>query len=249
MRQNEQLWNAWYDKEAPEASPVPALEEHITKFERMCVVKSFREDRTLIAAEDYIGEALGRRFVEGVPLNMEKAWEESTMQIPLICILSRGADPTKLISDLARKKKKEVLGVSMGQGQEIIARGYMKTATEEGHWVLLQNTHLGLAYLSEVEEQMLKESDKFHPEFRLFITAEPIVGFPIGLLQMSIKITSEAPMGIKASMRSSYQWVTQDMLEAVPRQEWRQLLYTMCFLHSTVQERRKFGPIGWNIPY
>ena len=249
VRQNEQLWNAWYDKEAPEASPVPEFEEHITKFERMCVVKSFREDRTLIAAEDYIGEALGRRFVEGVPLNMEKAWEESTMQIPLICILSRGADPTKLISDLARKKKKEVLGVSMGQGQEIIARGYMKTATEEGHWVLLQNTHLGLAYLSEVEEQMLKESDKFHPEFRLFITAEPIVGFPIGLLQMSIKITSEAPMGIKASMRSSYQWVTQDMLEAVPRQEWRQLLYTMCFLHSTVQERRKFGPIGWNIPY
>lgn len=63
---------------------------------------------------------------------------------------SPGSDPTKLIEDLAKRKKIKCLGVSMGQGQEVAARKYMAAAAAEGHWVLLQNTHLGLGYLHEV---------------------------------------------------------------------------------------------------
>eukprot|EP00967_Tisochrysis_lutea_P145992 scaffold274839_cov17-Tisochrysis_lutea.AAC.1 len=46
---------------------------------------------------------------------MEHAWMESNNKCPLICLLSPGADPTKLIEDLAKKKKIKTMGVSMGQ--------------------------------------------------------------------------------------------------------------------------------------
>jgi hypothetical protein len=63
---------------------------------------------------------------------------------------------------------------------------------------------------------------------------------------MCTKVTNEPPQGMRAGLVRSYNvMVDQDKLERIDLKMWRQLLYALCFMHTIVLERRKFGSLGW----
>jgi len=60
---------------------------------------------------------------------------------------------------------------------------------------------------------------------------------------------TEPPNGLKLNMRATYSKISDETLTACPHPVFRSLVYVLAFFHAVVQERRKYGKIGWNVPY
>uniref|UniRef100_A0A1A9WR67 AAA+ ATPase domain-containing protein n=1 Tax=Glossina brevipalpis TaxID=37001 RepID=A0A1A9WR67_9MUSC len=250
---NERAWLAWFKKDAPENEVIPDGYNSLDAFRRLLLIRSWCTDRTLSQCRKYIASSLGDRFAEPVVLQYDGLLEESKPLMPIICFLSMGSDPSSNIEALAKKNELKCYPISMGQGQEIHARKLVANCLEDGGWVLLQNCHLGLDYMNELTLLLLDlervEESAYSQYFRVWITTEPHLDFSITLLQMSLKFTNEPPAGIRAGLKRTYSNLSQDFLDYSQSPFYHPLVFAISFLHSVVQERRKFGPLGWNIPY
>jgi dynein heavy chain len=78
----------------------------------------------------------------------------------------------------------------------------------------------------------------------------PSGAFPVSVLQCSVKMTMEPPTGIRSNLLRTYANLDNRMLnDCAKPAEYKKLLFAFSFFHAIVQDRRKFGAIGWNIPY
>lgn len=248
----ERAWRVWFQKENPENEVIPDGYDNLDSFKKLLMIRSWCPDRTLSQCRKYIADSLGPKFAEPVILNYESMLAESRPLTPLICFLSMGSDPSPNIESLAKKNELKCYAMSMGQGQEIHARKLMNMCLEEGGWVLLQNCHLGLDYMQELTTLLLeleRAGTGWDENFRVWITTEVHPSFSITLLQLSIKFTNDPPAGIKAGLKRTYGNMNQDFLDYSENAWYHPIVFAISFLHSVVQERRKFGPLGWNIPY
>lgn len=164
--------------------------------------------------------------------------------------------------------------MALGQGQQEIADKAFKEGVEKGNWVLLANVHLSTDWLIQLEKNVEDLSKgNVHKDFRLWLSTFATPQFPIGLLQNSIKITTEAPAGLRANLTQVYNIIDENTLnEFAPADEddallkcdesnknsltkdekdnaYRKLLFSTGFFYALLVERRKFGTLGFNIHY
>ncbi|KAK3539191.1 hypothetical protein QTP86_029601 [Hemibagrus guttatus] len=252
IEKNPTEWKDWYDLDTPEQAPFPMkYQENLTAFQKLLLLRCFRVDRVYRAVSDYVTVTMGEKYVQPPVISFEAIFEQSTSNSPIVFILSPGCEPA---SDLMKLAERSGFGtnrlkfLAMGQGQEKVALQLLDTAVSRGQWLMLQNCHLLVKWLKELEKA-LERITKPHPDFRLWLTTDPIKDFPIGILQKSLKVVTEPPNGLKLNMRATYFKIPLQTLMSCPHPAFRSLVYVLAFFHAVVQERRKYGKIGWNIPY
>jgi len=255
--ENVKRWKGVYDSSEPHKCKFPGKVGRATvPFMKVVILRCLRPDKVVAAVTEFVATVLGQGFVEPPPFNLEKSFKESSGSTPLLFVLSPGSDPTaallKFADDMSFSHKLST--ISMGQGQGPKAQVMITDATKSGHWVLLQNCHLAASWMPALEritEGM--KPDTVDPEFRLWMTSYPTPVFPVSILQNSVKMTNEPPTGVRANLKRTFQLDPISNPEFFEKsnkpQVFKNLCFGLAFVHAFVQERRKFGPLGWNIPY
>ena len=224
----------------------------LISFLKLMFIRATRNDRTILyATKMFVTTVLDDKdFLKSYGETIDYYYTISAARVPILYLLSAGADPSSGIEELKKRKKKQMYTISMGENQDATARSFVEKARETGDWVLLQNCHLGLGFMAELDATLKNQDLEFNEGMRIWLSCEPRNEFPIGLLHQALKITNEPPKGIQASMMKTYSSViNQDMIDKYEFKEWRNLVFTLSFLHSLVLERRKYGPLGWCIKY
>ena len=256
FKSNVEEWKNWVDLERPEDVELPSgLEEDLTPLEKLLIVRVFRKDRVFNAIKNFIKITTGTEFyITPPPMKMNKIFDQSSVNTPVLFILSPGVDPSYYVNQYAIEMgyfEKKYRFMSLGQKQETEAKNMIMDGIKRGLWILLQNCDLLFKWLKELENMIDSvDSLKPKPEFRLWLTTSPLENFPIGILHKSFKVVTEPPDGLGPNMNRVFGSMKAESFEnECPHPAYKPLVFVTSFFHSVLQDRKKFGKIGWNVIY
>ena len=248
-------FKAIFDSIEPHKERLPdAWHARLDSFQRIIVLKCLRPDKVTNAMQDFVAENIGQRFIEPQTADLHQVFKDSSPSTPLIFVLSVGTDPAVDLYKFADEMKfaKKLSAISLGQGQGPRAEAMTKAAMERGQWVFFQNCHLAPSWMPSLERLVEQiDPEHVHKDFRLWLTSMPSPKFPVMILQNGSKMTVEPPRGIKANLLKSYNTVNDDFFNSCTGKsdEFKHLFFSLALFHGVTLERRKFGPLGFNIPY
>jgi dynein heavy chain len=252
-------WEAIIESDNPYNEPIPGdTAQKLTDFQRLLLIKVIREEKLVASSIEFVKRNLGSDFIDIPPLDLARAYKDTGPKSPMIFILSTGSDPVSSLMKFAGSKEvgmaERLHMISLGQGQGPIAEELIRKAIANGDWVFLQNCHLAASWMGRLEaiiKDFSTPEAEIHPNFRLFLSSMPSRVFPISVLQDGVKVTNEPPKGLRANLARSFADISRDLFDDHPPQgvRFKKLLFGVCFFNAIIHERKKFGPLGWNIMY
>jgi len=252
----------WYNHNTPETEKLPldwaSLDK--TPFLKMLVLRCLRPDRMTVAIANYVKGVLpnGLEYANcDSTLNtgaiVDESLGDSSTITPLYFILSPGVDVVAEVEKLTAKYEIERAtnyhNVSMGQGQDVVAMDRLEQAHRNGGWVILNNIHLMPKWCQTLEKRLDEYAlEGSHTKFRLFLTSDPNIGIPIGILNRSIKLTNEPPAGLKANLKRAWCSFSKEYVDEADSKT-KSILFGLCHFHAILIERKLYGPLGYNMMY
>lgn len=254
------FWIRWLKEEKDELLfEMPKSMSSLTYFQKLLLIRALRPDKITKAITQYITDQMGVKFIEGFPFDMNETYNETNKFTPIFFVLFPGVDPTiwveKQVEKIGQKIDTFFINIPMGQGQEKDADNALETCAKEGRWIMLQNVHLMTTWLKKFENDLERVSLNANPNFRCFISSEPppiptMQTIPEPILQNSIKVANESPQDLKANLLRAWRCFDQKRFDSSTKpNEFKSILFGLCYFHSLIIGRKKFGPIGWSRIY
>ena len=238
---------ARFEKEEMAENFVPAIWDSSTNLldqhlRSLLLVKLFRLDRFVPAAEKFVTAVFGKDLLE-VLGDLKQVVEQVSSTTPIALCSSPGFDASYKVDGLVERQRAQCSNIAMGSDEGVAsADKAISNAAANGSWVLVKNVHLAPAWLQSLEKRL--NALKPHSDFRLFLSMETSPKIPVSLLRTSRVLTYEQPAGIRANMKDSLSSLTHRKMDA-PAEKAR-LYLLLSFLHAVIQERLRYAPtLGW----
>uniref|UniRef100_A0A672TN04 Cytoplasmic dynein 2 heavy chain 1 n=1 Tax=Strigops habroptila TaxID=2489341 RepID=A0A672TN04_STRHB len=243
--EDEGLWHTFSQSSVCEQDLPSTIVKRISLFQQVLVVQAVRPDRLQSAMALFACKTLGIKELSPSPLNLKRLYKETLEIEPILIIISPGADPSQELQELASVERNTECyhQIAMGQGQADLAIQTLKECARNGEWLCLKNLHLVTSWLPVLEKEL--NTLQPQPNFRLWLTTEVHAKFTPILLQSSLKITYEAPPGLKKNLLRTYESWTPEQISKKGNLSRAHSLFCLAWFHAVCQERRNYIPQGW----
>lgn len=237
---NTAFWNGWMTSTNCEMS---WGDIKIHPFQKILLIQALRPDRLVAAISLISTELLGITSLSPQISYSELITDSACSDFTLF-VATPGVDPSLEIKEYAKSAvgEKNYYQIAMGQGQGEKAIALLSECAEKGSWLFLQNLHLVINWIPVLEAELGRLT--FHENFKLWISTEEHPNFPSSLLSKCLKITVQAPPGIKKNLERTYENWNAEFIQSGNLFR-AQALFGLAWFHSIVQERRNYLPQGW----